>query len=121
MRRLLITLLGCALLSFPVPVGFTWAEAAEQADTQSGRAAKAKKVRKSARKRMPARSAYPSPTITPGVDRSSSQRAVCQSQCNLERMSCDQGRAGAFQNRSDQLQAAQSSCYVAVSACLSRC
>lgn len=51
----------------------------------------------------------------------SSQRAVCQSQCNLQRMSCDQGRAGAFQNRADQLQAAQASCYLAVQACLSRC
>ena len=48
-------------------------------------------------------------------------RAVCQSQCNLERMSCDQGRASAYQNRADQLQAAQASCYLAVQSCLSRC
>ena len=61
------------------------------------------------------------PGVRPGPDRNASQRAVCQSQCNLERMGCDQGRAGAYQNRADQLQAAQASCLLAVQGCLSRC
>ena len=55
------------------------------------------------------------------TDPGASSRAVCQSQCNLERMSCDQGRASAYQNRADQLQAAQASCTLAVQSCLSRC
>jgi hypothetical protein len=114
-------ILGCALLLGTTPVCTDAAQAAEQAQSESEKPAKAKKVRKPARKRSPARSAYPSPTLVPGADPRTSQRAVCQSQCNLERMSCDQGRAGAFQNRADQLQAAQSSCYLAVNACLSRC
>ena len=55
-----------------------------------------------------------------GENRQQSERAVCRSQCSLERMGCDQGN-NSFQNRSDQLQAAQSSCFLAVQSCLSRC
>ena len=71
------------------------------------------------RKRRPV-TAHPVAVPSPAPDRQTSQRAVCQSQCNLERMSCEQGRAGAFRDRSDQLHAA-SSCNLAVSTCLSRC
>lgn len=61
-----------------------------------------------------------SPDLLKGQDRQQSPRAVCRSQCSLERMSCDQGN-NSFQNRADQLQAAQSSCFLAVQSCLSRC
>ncbi len=60
------------------------------------------------------------PGMVAGPDNRASQRAVCQAQCNLERMACDQGR-DSFRNRSDQIQSWQSSCYLAVSSCLSRC
>lgn len=67
------------------------------------------------------RSSGTPPGVLPGPDRSGSQRAVCQSQCNLQRMACDQGRSSAYQNRADQLQAAQASCMLAVQGCLARC
>jgi hypothetical protein len=60
------------------------------------------------------------PGLLKGQEQRQSGRAVCRSQCSLERMSCDQGNNG-FQNRSDQLKAAQSSCFLAVQSCLSRC
>jgi hypothetical protein len=56
-----------------------------------------------------------------GPDNRASQVGVCQSQCNLERMSCDSRGAGAFRDRADQLRAGQSSCYLAVQSCLARC
>jgi hypothetical protein len=68
-----------------------------------------------------ARSRVAVPPAPRATDPQSSQRAVCQSQCNLQRMSCDQARAPGFQDRADQLQAAQASCYLAVNSCLSRC
>jgi hypothetical protein len=58
--------------------------------------------------------------VRPGADPRSSQRGVCQAQCNLERQSCDTRGTG-FQDRADQLQAARSSCFLAVQGCLSRC
>ena len=79
------------------------------------------KPRKAARKPAPLpRGSSTPPGILAGPDNRASQRAVCQSQCNLERQSCDQGR-NAFRDRADQLQAAQASCYLAVQGCLSRC
>ncbi len=60
------------------------------------------------------------PGLLEGPDQRQSEREVCRSQCSLERMGCDQGN-NSFQNRSDQLQAAQSSCFLAVRSCLSRC
>lgn len=60
------------------------------------------------------------PELLQGQDQKQSERAVCRSQCSLERMGCDQGN-NSFQNRSDQLQAAQQSCFLAVQSCLSRC
>ncbi len=60
------------------------------------------------------------PGLADGPNQRQSEREVCRSQCSLERMSCDQGN-NSFQNRSDQLQAAQSSCFLAVQSCLSRC
>ena len=74
-----------------------------------------------ARKRHRARTGAAEPVPTRSPDRASSERTVCRSQCELQRMSCDQGRAGAYQNRTDQLQAAQASCGLAVQSCLSRC
>lgn len=50
-----------------------------------------------------------------------SQAGVCRSQCALERSTCDTRGAGAFRERSDQIQAYQSSCYLAVQSCLARC
>jgi hypothetical protein len=58
--------------------------------------------------------------VRPGGDPRASQRGVCQAQCNLERQSCDT-RGSGFQDRADQLQAARSSCFLAVQGCLSRC
>ena len=80
-----------------------------------------RKPRKAARvlARAPRGSLTP-PGVLAGPDNRGSQRAVCHSQCNLERQSCDQGR-NAYRDRADQLQAAQSSCYLAVQGCLSRC
>lgn len=60
------------------------------------------------------------PELLKGQDQRQSERAVCRAQCNLQRMGCDQGN-NSFQNRSDQLRAAQSSCFLAVQSCLSRC
>ncbi|MEQ1697552.1 MAG: hypothetical protein ABL901_17095 [Hyphomicrobiaceae bacterium] len=60
------------------------------------------------------------PERVKGQDQRQSERAVCRSQCNLQRMGCDQGN-NSFQNRTDQLRAAQSSCFLAVQSCLSRC
>ncbi len=87
-----------------------------------GQAGKPKSVRSSRSKRRVGSSTPPGADL--GQDNRQSQRGVCQSQCNLQRMSCDQGRNGlsdGFQNRSDQLRAAQSSCYLAIQGCLSRC
>jgi len=68
------------------------------------------------------------PGVVEGDNIRRSQRAVCRSQCSLERMSCDQGRtsfnnpgATGFTNRADQLRATQSSCFLAVQSCQSRC
>ena len=74
------------------------------------------KPRRAARTRS-----LPPGDVARAIDPRSSQRGVCQSQCSLERMACDQGRANAFRERADQLQAASSSCYLAVNACLARC
>ena len=78
--------------------------------------AKKTKAKRNAKKRG---SSTP-PDRVKGDDSKQSQRDVCRSQCSLERMSCDQGR-DSFQNRTDQLRAAQSSCYLAVQSCISRC
>lgn len=88
---------------------------------------KAADVEESKPKRKRRSSSTP-PDRVEGSDAKRSQRSVCRSQCSLERMSCDQGRTGfnnpattGFTNRSDQLRAAQSSCFLAVQSCLSRC
>lgn len=60
------------------------------------------------------------PELKKGPDARASQAGVCRSQCNLERQTCDGGRNG-FQNRSDQIQAAQQSCFLAGQSCLQRC
>ena len=60
------------------------------------------------------------PGAVAGPDNRASQRAVCQAQCNLERQACDQGR-DSFRDRRDQITSYNSSCYLAVSSCLSRC
>lgn len=60
------------------------------------------------------------PGLAVGPDNRQSQRAVCQAQCNLERQACDQGR-DSFRDRRDQITSYTSSCYLAVSSCLSRC
>ena len=73
------------------------------------------------KKRRIAKGSSSPSAVARDADPRSSQRAVCQSQCNLERMTCDQGRAQAFRDRSDQIQAKSSSCYLAVNSCLSRC
>jgi len=68
------------------------------------------------------------PGVVEGDNTRRSQRAVCRSQCSLERMSCDQRQtnfntpgATGFTNREDQLRATQSSCFLAVQSCQSRC
>ena len=81
----------------------------------------ARKVRLKPVRERQGGSSSPASGVRQASDPRASNRAVCQSQCNLERMSCDQGRASAFQNRADQLQAAQASCTLAVQSCLSRC
>lgn len=101
-------------LAVPPPLSAT---AADSPDARATTAKQAKRQRQSSR---PVTRPPPNAAVA-GPDRTASQRAVCQSQCNLERMSCDQGRASAFRDRSDQLQAASSSCYLAVNACLARC
>ena len=80
---------------------------------------KAEHVQAKKKRSVRQQSTRPDAVIAP--DQRASQRAVCQSQCNLERMSCDQGRGSAFRDRADQLQAANSSCYLAVQGCLNRC
>ena len=86
----------------------------DQTDAQEAKDSKPKKIK---RKR---RGSSTPPERVEGDNARRSQRDVCRSQCSLERMSCDQGR-DSFQNRTDQLRAAQSSCYLAVQGCLSRC
>jgi hypothetical protein len=86
-------------------------------DGDAPAAVEAPPKQKSERKR---RGSSTPPQAVTAPDARASQRAVCQSQCNLERMSCDQGR-NSFRDRADQLQAVQSSCYLAVQGCLSRC
>lgn len=60
------------------------------------------------------------PPLVQGADERTSNRQVCQSQCELERQGCDQGR-DAFRDRRDQITSYQSSCYLAVQSCMSRC
>jgi hypothetical protein len=93
-------------------------EAAKQnPDTEKKADEEPKKLKQ--RKKKRAGSGTP-PELLKGQDQRQSERAVCRSQCSLERMGCDQG-SNSFQNRSDQIQAAQQSCFLAVQSCLSRC
>ena len=79
-----------------------------------------RKVPKEKQRPRKTRGSSVSPKLLLGPDAQQSQQAVCRSECGLERQGCDQGR-NSYQNRSDQLQAAQSSCYLAVQGCLARC
>jgi hypothetical protein len=93
--------------------------------TGSGSGSAEKGKPKSVRASKPkSRGSSATPGANLGPDNRQSQSNVCRSQCDLQRMSCDQGRNGlsdGFRNRSDQITASQSSCYLAVQGCLSRC
>jgi hypothetical protein len=82
--------------------------------------ADAKRTRRIVRKQPTVKSAVAVPAKPHPTDRATSQRAVCLSQCNLERQTCDT-RGSGFTDRADQLRAQQSSCFLAVQGCLSRC
>jgi len=99
--------------------GAVLAETAARETPGQHRAHKAEPARHAKRHHTAAPIALSSDVKAP--DNRASQRAVCQSQCNLERMACDQGRGAAFQNRTDQIRAQAMSCGTAVQGCLSRC
>lgn len=103
-------------------------KAEKQKTSKVNKAAKQKQAADEKPAKRKRRGSSTPPELIEGDGSRRSQRDVCRSQCSLERMSCDQGRtayndAGAtgFTNRSDQLRAVQSSCYLAVQGCLNRC
>lgn len=118
MRRFAACLL--ALVVYASNVSVTCAEP-DQPRADTARPDKTPAHKPPVKKRRVVKGSSSPPAVVRDADPKASQRAVCQSQCNLERMSCDQGRAGAFRDRSDQIQAHSSSCYLAVTSCMSRC
>jgi hypothetical protein len=89
--------------------------------TEARSSTKSASIRATTRKRRPALGGGTRVPIIPGPDRRTSEAGVCRSQCNLQRSSCDSRGPGTFRDRSDQIRASQSSCYLAVQSCLARC